>query len=45
VVGGVLIIVFGLYIAGVLRIGVFGRYQQIQLRQKRRATWVRSWWE
>src|SRR5712691_1344350 len=34
VVGGVLIIVFGLYIAGVLRIGVFGRYQQIQLRQK-----------
>jgi cytochrome c-type biogenesis protein len=34
VVGGLLIIVFGLYIAGVLRIGVLGRYQQIQLRQK-----------
>jgi cytochrome c-type biogenesis protein len=34
VVGGSLIIVFGLYIAGVLRIGFFGRYQQIQLRQK-----------
>jgi cytochrome c-type biogenesis protein len=34
VTGGVLIIVFGLYIAGVLRIGVFGRYQQIQLREK-----------
>src|SRR6266849_5238258 len=32
--GGLLIIVFGLYIAGVLRIGVLGRYQQIQLRQK-----------
>jgi cytochrome c-type biogenesis protein len=32
--GGALIIVFGLYIAGVLRISVFGRYQQIQLRQK-----------
>jgi cytochrome c-type biogenesis protein len=34
VVGGVLIIVFGLYIAGLLKIGIFGRYQQIQLRQK-----------
>ncbi len=34
VVGGLLIVVFGLYIAGVLRIGVLGRYQQIQLRQK-----------
>ncbi len=33
-VGGALIIVFGLYIAGLLKIGVFGRYQQIQLRQK-----------
>src|SRR5262244_2887763 len=26
-VGGVLIVVFGLYIAGVLRIGIFGRVQ------------------
>ena len=34
VVGGLLIIVFGLYITGVLRISVLGRYQQIQLRQK-----------
>ncbi len=34
VIGGALIIVFGLYIADVLRIGVFGRYHQIQLRQK-----------
>ncbi len=34
VIGGLLIIVFGLYIAGFLKIGVFGRYQQIQLRQK-----------
>jgi cytochrome c-type biogenesis protein len=34
VVGGVLIIIFGLYIAGLLKIGIFGRYQQIQLRQK-----------
>ena len=33
-VGGALIIVFGLYIAGLLKISVFGRYQQIQLRQK-----------
>ena len=33
-VGGALIIVFGLYIAGLLKVGVFGRYQQIQLRQK-----------
>jgi cytochrome c-type biogenesis protein len=33
-VGGVLIVVFGLYIAGVLRVGIFGRTQQLQLREK-----------
>jgi len=33
-IGGILIIVFGLYIAGLLRIGIFGRTQQLQLRQK-----------
>ena len=33
-VGGILIIVFGLYVAGVLRLGFLGRYQQIQLRTK-----------
>jgi len=33
-VGGVLIVIFGLYIAGVLRVGVFGRTQQWQLREK-----------
>lgn len=33
-VGGVLIIVFGLYIAGLLRVGIFGRTQQLQLREK-----------
>jgi cytochrome c-type biogenesis protein len=33
-VGGVLIVVFGLYIAGLLRIGVLGRTQQLQLREK-----------
>jgi cytochrome c-type biogenesis protein len=33
-VGGVLIIVFGLYIAGLLRVGIFGRTQQFQLREK-----------
>jgi cytochrome c-type biogenesis protein len=32
--GGLLIIVFGLYIAGVLRIGVFGRYAQVSLKNK-----------
>jgi cytochrome c-type biogenesis protein len=32
--GGLLIIVFGLYIAGVLRLGFLGRYQQLQLRSK-----------
>lgn len=34
IIGGALIVVFGLYIAGLLRIGALGRYQQIQLRQK-----------
>jgi cytochrome c-type biogenesis protein len=33
-IGGVLIVVFGLYIAGLLRIGIFGRSQQLQLREK-----------
>jgi cytochrome c-type biogenesis protein len=33
-VGGILIVVFGLYIAGVLRLGIFGRTQQWQLREK-----------
>jgi cytochrome c-type biogenesis protein len=33
-VGGVLIVVFGLYIAGLLRIGIFARTQQLQLREK-----------
>lgn len=33
-IGGVLIVVFGLYIAGLLRIGIFGRTQQLQLRAK-----------
>ncbi|MGH7307293.1 MAG: cytochrome c biogenesis CcdA family protein [Candidatus Rokuibacteriota bacterium] len=33
-VGGVLIVMFGLYIAGLLRIGIFGRAQQLQLREK-----------
>ena len=32
--GGILIVIFGLYIAGVLRIGLFGRTQQWQLREK-----------
>jgi cytochrome c-type biogenesis protein len=32
--GGVLIILFGLYIAGVLRLGFLGRTQQWQLREK-----------
>ena len=34
IVGGLLIVVFGLYIAGVLRIGVFGRYAQVSLKNK-----------
>jgi cytochrome c-type biogenesis protein len=33
-IGGALIVLFGLYIAGVLRIGFFGRTQQWQLREK-----------
>jgi len=33
-VGGVLIVVFGLYIAGVLKIGVLGRTAQLQVREK-----------
>jgi cytochrome c-type biogenesis protein len=32
--GGGLIIVFGLYLAGVLRVGVFGRTRQVQIRSK-----------
>jgi cytochrome c-type biogenesis protein len=32
--GGALIILFGLYIAGVLRIGLFGRTAAIQIREK-----------
>jgi cytochrome c-type biogenesis protein len=34
VAGGVLIIVFGLYIAGILRVGLFGRSAQLQIQQK-----------
>ena len=41
-VGGILIIIFGLYVAGVLRLGFLGRYQQIQLRSKP-AGLVGSW--
>jgi len=33
-IGGALIIVFGLYIAGFLRVGVFGRTKQFQIRSK-----------
>ena len=33
-IGGALIIVFGLYIAGVLRIGIFGRTASVQIREK-----------
>jgi len=40
--GGVLIIIFGLYIAGVLPLGFLGRYQQLQLRSKP-AGLVGSW--
>ena len=32
--GGLLIIVFGLYIAGLLNVGIFGRTQQWQIREK-----------
>ena len=34
IAGGVLIIVFGLYIAGILRIGLFGRSAQIAIKSK-----------
>src|SRR5262245_9193679 len=34
IAGGCLIVVFGLYIAGVLRIGLFGRTQQLQIQSK-----------
>ncbi len=34
IIGGALIIVFGLYISGLLKVGAFNRYQQIQLKQK-----------
>jgi len=33
-IGGGLIILFGLYIAGLLKLGILNRYQQVQLRQK-----------
>lgn len=33
-IGGLLIIVFGLYIAGLLNVGIFGRTQQWQIREK-----------
>src|SRR5437773_9234767 len=33
-IGGVLIVVFGLYIVGALRIGVLGRTAQLQVREK-----------
>jgi cytochrome c-type biogenesis protein len=42
VAGGLLIIVFGLYVAGVLRLSFLGRYQQIRLRAKP-AGFVGSW--
>jgi cytochrome c-type biogenesis protein len=41
-VGGGLIVLFGLYIAGVLPLGWLGRYKQIQLRSKP-AGFVGSW--
>ena len=34
IAGGALIIVFGLYIAGVLRVGIFGRTQQLHIQNK-----------
>jgi len=34
IAGGALIVVFGLYIAGILRIGVLGRTKQLQIRSK-----------
>ncbi len=41
-VGGVLIILFGLYIAGILRVSWLGRYQTVQLRSKP-AGFIGSW--
>jgi cytochrome c-type biogenesis protein len=34
IAGGALIVVFGLYIAGILRIGMFARTKQLQIRSK-----------
>jgi cytochrome c-type biogenesis protein len=34
VLGGVLIVIFGLYIAGLLKVAMFGRTQQWQIREK-----------
>lgn len=34
IAGGVLIVVFGLYIMGILRVGVFGRSAQFQIQRK-----------
>src|SRR6266545_753585 len=34
IAGGALIVIFGLYIAGVLRIGLFGRNQQLHIQNK-----------
>ena len=34
ILGGALIVVFGLYISGVLRVGIFGRTKQVQIRSK-----------
>jgi len=34
IAGGALIIVFGLYIAGILRVGMFSRTKQVQVRNK-----------
>jgi cytochrome c-type biogenesis protein len=34
IAGGFVIVLFGLYIAGILRIGIFGRTKQLQIRSK-----------
>lgn len=34
IAGGLFIIVFGLYIAGILRVGIFGRTRQIEIKTK-----------
>ena len=34
IAGGALIVIFGLYIAGILRVGIFGRTKQLQIRSK-----------